>query len=448
MFESPLKSKEIVIVNNSPNLVRVYEKFFAIAGMKVIAKLASAEEMLSYFHSKRPDLASHIILLDLKMPEMDGVEAARQLKRMNRRHKIILATVEEPSVFGAEDDLIDGRIQKPFTISELQSTIEKVSSPLRMKGSWIFEDPEEIQKILSDIQSDAKEKMCSIRNQMSIFRGAFISGRTPTYLVARTKGLKVFLITEITRVNMYFCKLLMENQGIQIRHLDGVQGNFAIWDEKHSMEAIQIPSNSSPQRRLLYSNLDTIVGKNQYEFDHLWNASIPAEQKIKELEAQSGKGNLVVLLSRDDIDQARVSLIHNAHTYLDTSVIPSRVHYLLSPDVLQARVDAISRGIRSRVLTEVTHESLSGCKKLDEIGTEIRHFPNLKGSYLLNQQEVVVNASTEDPKTRQPLSAIYSSYPEFVDQHKSMFGTLWNISFPFSARMKELFEQEKEIRGT
>ena len=27
-------------------------------------------------------------------------------------------------------------------------------------------------------------------------------------------------------------------------------------------------------------------------------------------------------------------------------------------------------------------------------------------------------------------------------------GTLWNISFPFSARMKELFEQEKEIRGT
>ena len=76
----------------------------------------------------------------------------------------------------------------------------------------------------------------------------------------------------------------MENQGIQIRHLDGVQGNFAIWDEKHSMEAIQIPSNSSPQRRLLYSNLDTIVGKNQYEFDHLWSASIPAEQKIKELE--------------------------------------------------------------------------------------------------------------------------------------------------------------------
>ena len=91
--------------------------------------------------------------------------------------------------------------------------------------------------------------------------------------------------------------------------------------------------------------------------------------------SQSGKGNLVVLLSRDDIYKSRVSLIHNAHTYLDTSVIPSRVHYLLSPDVLQARVDAISRGIKSWVLTEVTHESLSGCKKLDEIGTKSVTFP-------------------------------------------------------------------------
>jgi len=444
-FDSLRKNVEVVIVGQSPSLIAVYEKYFALAGLKVIAKFSNAGDLFSVFASdEKTELENSIIFLDSSSSETRGLEFARQLKQLNPRQKVILLTDEDLSKFEPNEGLFDGWVRKPFTFSELLDVIDSASSPLRMKGSWIFKDPPEIERLLRDILLDSKEKMCSVRNPASIIQGINVSGHTPSYIAARAKGLKVFLITEITKNNLFFCKQLMVNQGVQLRHLEGVQGNFIVWDARYTIEIIQTLSNSPSVGQALFSNLESIVSKNQYEFDQLWNIAIPAERKIQELDARPEEANLVLLSGNDVVEQTRINLVRDARIFVDACLFPGWVGYLLKSGLLEAGVEAISRGVRCRLLTEITRENVDLCKKLIERSVEIRHLSSMKGAFALNEKELTINAVAEDRETGREFSTIYSKYPDLVAQHKSIFNTLWQTATLFDARVKELEEESRE----
>ena len=55
-------------------------------------------------------------------------------------------------------------------------------------------------------------------------RGAFID--------AKKRGVKLRYLTEITRDNISYCKELMSNVD-EIRHLDGIKGNFMISESEY-----------------------------------------------------------------------------------------------------------------------------------------------------------------------------------------------------------------------
>ena len=44
---------------------------------------------------------------------------------------------------------------------------------------------------------------------------------------------------------------------------------------------------SNPSTHVIYSNVKEVVEQGQYIFDTLWNAAIPAEKKIREIETGS-----------------------------------------------------------------------------------------------------------------------------------------------------------------
>jgi two-component system, OmpR family, sensor histidine kinase VicK len=98
----------------------------------------------------------------------------------------------------------------------------------------------------------------------------------------KDRGVKIRFITEITNDNLSYCKDLM--RVALLRHLDRVKGNFGIGDGKeYSADA---KTSVAPQlvEQLVFSNVKTLVEQQQYFFDMLWDKSIPAEQKIKEIE--------------------------------------------------------------------------------------------------------------------------------------------------------------------
>ena len=344
-FDIPRHEIAIVIVDDSQALLRIYEGGFEAAGLKVVAKLSSGKDVLAFFASPNSAAPQSIVLLDQMMPEMDGTETARQLKQLNPNQRIILATQEDPSKFQLDTKLFDGVIQKPFTIAEFLAIIENLSSWIQVKGSRIFREPKEIENLLRDITSDSKEKIYSVRNPKMIQSSNHSHGHVPTYLSAVSKGLKVFLVTEITQENLVYCKQLMMNRGVQLRHLDGVVSNFVIWDEKHVAETVRDTSNSYPYGYVLYSNLESKVSENQYLFEYLWNLATPAEEKIRELEVEnSEEGNVTIVSGEERVMQRRIRLIGNARGYVDVCSSLSGSSTSLCPELRQALKEVYRKG--------------------------------------------------------------------------------------------------------
>ena len=115
----------------------------------------------------------------------------------------------------------------------------------------------------------------------------------------KTRNVKLRFITEVTIDNIQYCKELLQIS--ELRHLDGIKGNFATSEKEYASWATTQEGNLLQQ--ILYSNVKAINEQQQYVFETLWNRAKPAEQKIREIE-----GN---------IDLGSTELIHNTKKILD-----------------------------------------------------------------------------------------------------------------------------------
>jgi response regulator NasT len=90
------------------------------AGFEVVAEARDGEEAVALARTAEPDLA----LLDVKMPRLDGVEAARRILD-ERSIPIVMVTAygEEELVARAVDAGVFGYLVKPFRESDLLRAI-------------------------------------------------------------------------------------------------------------------------------------------------------------------------------------------------------------------------------------------------------------------------------------------------------------------------------------
>ncbi|MGI0088463.1 MAG: ATP-binding protein [Nitrosotalea sp.] len=97
----------------------------------------------------------------------------------------------------------------------------------------------------------------------------------------KQKGVRIRYITEISKSNMQFCKSLM---GIipEFRHLDGIKGAFGVTDGEFL--ATSTLQEVKPVSHAIYSNAKQLVEVQRHIFETLWNRSVLAERKLKEIE--------------------------------------------------------------------------------------------------------------------------------------------------------------------
>jgi signal transduction histidine kinase len=99
-------------------------------------------------------------------------------------------------------------------------------------------------------------------------------------IAVKDRGVKLRIITDLAnRESVSLCKNAMDVA--ELRHLEGVKGNFGVSDTEYF--AIADPSDpSSPQA--VYSNMELDVKQQHHIFENLWTKSIPARQRIREIE--------------------------------------------------------------------------------------------------------------------------------------------------------------------
>ena len=125
-----------------------------------------------------------------------------------------------------------------------------------------------------------RSDICADENGPSLF---LIPDHPVTKVFGELKGrnIEVRFITEITPRNLSYSKELMKIA--DLRHMDEIKGNFGIADGKiYGANALSSESQVPP--RLITSNMRTFVDQQQYFFNMLWKKSIPAKDRIREIE--------------------------------------------------------------------------------------------------------------------------------------------------------------------
>jgi two-component system, OmpR family, sensor histidine kinase VicK len=128
---------------------------------------------------------------------------------------------------------------------------------------------------------------------------------------AKRRSVKFRYVTEITAENVSFCKELLSSLVNELRHLDGIKGNFYV-SEKEYIALAAFRENDKPLSHIIHSNMKEIVEEQQCIFDTLWNKSTPAEDKIKEIEQEMEPEYFRVINDNEEATKIFTELAKNA----------------------------------------------------------------------------------------------------------------------------------------
>ena len=116
-----MKTKlRIVIADDEPDMREYFCKMLPRLGHEVVAAAANGRELVEHCRAQRPDLA----ITDIKMPELDGIEAAIQVYQDAPLPFILVSAYHDADLIArAEADHIMGYLVKPIKQADLQPAI-------------------------------------------------------------------------------------------------------------------------------------------------------------------------------------------------------------------------------------------------------------------------------------------------------------------------------------
>ena len=114
--------KTILVVDDEPQIAQIAGDYLRHGGFDVITA-ANGVDALSLARARRPDL----VVLDLGLPKLDGVEVAKTLRREGDVPIIMLtARIEESDRLAGLELGADDYITKPFSPRELVARVKSV----------------------------------------------------------------------------------------------------------------------------------------------------------------------------------------------------------------------------------------------------------------------------------------------------------------------------------
>jgi len=147
----------------------------------------------------------------------------------------------------------------------------------------IIHGVENVVNSLLQIISNAKFRIDACLDYTRPYLAIEIKQLKDGLIKAKQRGVKLRYLTEITKDNLPYCRQLMTMVD-ELRHLNGIKGNFYISEIEYGAPATFHEKGKSADM-MIHSGTKEIVEHQQYVFDTIWNTSVSAERKIKEIES-------------------------------------------------------------------------------------------------------------------------------------------------------------------
>lgn len=113
----------LFIVDDNIELLCMYKQFLSLYGKYAIMGMAgNGRDAIALYKQmeKKPDL----VLMDVSMPGVDGISAAKEIQRYDREAKILFVTAEQIYHSDLPPELSDALIlRKPFSMDEFMRAI-------------------------------------------------------------------------------------------------------------------------------------------------------------------------------------------------------------------------------------------------------------------------------------------------------------------------------------
>lgn len=116
--------KKVLLVDDSPIIHNLLRKTLESNGYEVCGDAKNGKEGVEMFETLLPDL----VFMDITMPVMDGIEAARIIKDKHKDAKVIMLTAmgDEEIISQAGSVGVDVFLKKPFDDYKIISAISKL----------------------------------------------------------------------------------------------------------------------------------------------------------------------------------------------------------------------------------------------------------------------------------------------------------------------------------
>ena len=114
----------VLVVDDEPDIRATVSAMLEIEGYEVI-EAANGAEALHEIEDRAPD----VILLDMRMPILDGWGFAAELRRRGHRTPIVVMTAARDAAHWASEIAAAAFVAKPFGFDDLIAAVEQVSTP-------------------------------------------------------------------------------------------------------------------------------------------------------------------------------------------------------------------------------------------------------------------------------------------------------------------------------
>lgn len=240
---SASNASSVLVVDDEPSLRKVLRTSLSASGF-VVEEARNGEEAVSAVQDRRFDL----ILLDINMPGMGGVEACQKIREVAPRVGIVMLTVrdlEEDKVRALEAGA-DDYVSKPFRLRELVARLRAV---LRRTRVQVVEEPKPELIQAADLVVDLRRRLLWRRGK-------------PVHLSPKEFEVLAFM---------------MQNQGAPLTHTKLLR---SVWGPEYGNEQEYLRSYV----RMLRKKIEDDPAKPQYIVTEPWvgyrfrNPSDPGSQ--------------------------------------------------------------------------------------------------------------------------------------------------------------------------
>jgi len=118
-------TKTLIVIDDDVDLTKIFSEYLTIHNFEVLAVGHNGKSAFELYQKLKPE----IMLLDLMMPEYDGLYGLEMIKKINPNAKIIMVTADMTK--NSKNKMLelgsDAIVYKPFELKEILLTLQKLN---------------------------------------------------------------------------------------------------------------------------------------------------------------------------------------------------------------------------------------------------------------------------------------------------------------------------------